>query len=220
MATVRFNCPQCGQVLEADLLMAGQSVQCPKCQHIFNSPTAAMAVLSPPPPVKATTPGLAIWSLVLGILSVVLCWIGMLAAIPAVVCGHVAHSRIRNSGGTLNGAGMALAGLILGYVAIGLAVLLIPMMTAIAIPSFMKSRADSRRSACVNNLRLIDHAKQQLATQNTTMTDSYVPSMSELQPYFKSVPPVCRDGGAYSVNAITSNPTCSKRGHVLMNGNQ
>jgi len=35
-------------------------------------------------------------------------------------------------------------------------------------------------------------------------------SMAELQPFLKGTPPVCRDGGLYTVGAITSNPTCSK----------
>ena len=46
-------------------------------------------------------------------------------------------------------------------VEIMIVVAIIALLAAIAIPSFMKSRQDSRRTACVNNLRLIDHAKQQ-----------------------------------------------------------
>lgn len=162
---------------------------------------------------------LAIWSLVLGILSLLCC--GIFSAVPAVICGHKAQTKIKASGGVLQGAGMALAGLILGYVAIGLSVVIIPLYAAIAIPSFMKARQDARRSACVGNLRLIDHAKQQLATANSTMLDSYVPDMSELIPYLRGSIPVCRDGGVYTVNAITSNPACSKSGppfrHALVN---
>ena len=88
-------------------------------------------------------------------------------------------------------------------------VAIIALLAAIAIPSFMKSRQDSRRSHCINNLRYIDHAKALLATANPALKDSYVPSMLELQPYLR-VLPVCHDGGTYSINAITRNPTCSK----------
>lgn len=95
-------------------------------------------------------------------------------------------------------------------VEIMIVVAIIALLAAIAIPSFMKSRADSRQSACVNNLRLIDHAKQQLATASSTMQDSTVPAWTDLSPYFKgSGTPYCRQGGTYSINAITSNPTCS-----------
>ena len=40
----------------------------------------------------------------------------LLFAIPAVICGHVALGRIKRSGGTLAGEGLAQAGLITGYV--------------------------------------------------------------------------------------------------------
>lgn len=55
--------------------------------------------------------GLAIGSLVFGLLSVPLCF---LAGIPAIVCGLLARRRIVMSGGTLAGGGAAVAGLVLG----------------------------------------------------------------------------------------------------------
>jgi prepilin-type N-terminal cleavage/methylation domain-containing protein len=109
-------------------------------------------------------------------------------------------------------------------VEIMIVVAIIALLAAIAIPSFMKSRADSRATACINNLRLMDHAKQQLATASQSMADSYVPAMSEIAPYIKGVTAdstgtlICRQGGSYSVNAITNAPTCSYGGtHVLTN---
>ncbi|MEI6211486.1 MAG: DUF4190 domain-containing protein [bacterium] len=219
MATYNFTCPKCSKTIAAESSMAGQQVQCPGCQEIFAAPYPNVTPVPGLPAGQNENSKLAIWSLVLGILSVLCC--GVFSAVPAVICGHKAQTRIKASGGGLRGAGMALAGLILGYVAIGLSVIMIPLYAAIAIPSFMKVRQDSQRAACVNNLRLIDHAKQQLATATQTMQDSYVPAMSELAPYFKGPEPVCRAGGVYTVNAITSNPTCSKSGpplqHELVN---
>src|SRR6266567_7205083 len=52
-------------------------------------------------PPKAS--GLAIWSLVLGILSLV-CF-SIFAAIPGVICGHMALLRIKRSGGDIVGKG-------------------------------------------------------------------------------------------------------------------
>jgi len=43
--------------------------------------------------------------------------------IPAIVCGHVAWSKISKSGGALHGKGIAIVGLIVGYLAIPWAVL-------------------------------------------------------------------------------------------------
>jgi hypothetical protein len=70
---------------------------------------------APTPPAK--TSGLAITSLVFGILGLLLCCCGLLG-IPAVITGHIARGRINASGGTVSGGGMALAGLITGYLAI------------------------------------------------------------------------------------------------------
>jgi hypothetical protein len=55
---------------------------------------------------------LATWSLVLGLLGL-LC-LGMIAGIPAIVCGHLALSNM-NRNPVLQGRGSATAGLILGY---------------------------------------------------------------------------------------------------------
>lgn len=66
--------------------------------------------------------GLAITSLVLGILSFVC--LGCVAGIPAVICGHMALGQINRSGGLEGGKGLAMAGLILGYINIGISLLL------------------------------------------------------------------------------------------------
>jgi Domain of unknown function (DUF4190) len=69
-----------------------------------------------------TTNTTAIFSLVFGLL----CWVAIpfLGAIAAVVCGHIARGEIRRAPpGTMEGDGLALAGLILGYVHLALFVL-------------------------------------------------------------------------------------------------
>jgi len=58
------------------------------------------------------TETLAIWSLVLGIIS---CFGVFLTAIPAVICGHIAKRKIQTNS-NLTGAGIASAGLITGYI--------------------------------------------------------------------------------------------------------
>jgi len=63
-----------------------------------------MEPVTPAVPSVRTSP-LAIWSLVLGIMGMVLLvvCIGPLFAIPAIICGHLAYSRVRRSGGVLKG---------------------------------------------------------------------------------------------------------------------
>ena len=70
-------------------------------------------------------------------------------------------------------------------------------------------------NACINNLHLIDAAKQQWALdKNKAATD--VPTTQDLLPYLKDgIFPVCPDGGSYSLNAAGELPTCSIQGHVL-----
>lgn len=69
-----------------------------------------------------TTSTYAILSLAFGLIA----WLmaPLLGAIVAVVCGHLGRAEIRRSGGALEGDGMALAGLILGYLQIALALML------------------------------------------------------------------------------------------------
>lgn len=80
------------------------------------------------------TVGQATASMVLGILSLVM--LGLLTAIPAVICGHMAKKKIKQDPDQFTGEGSALAGLIMGYISIGLNVLVIgfAILAAIAIP--------------------------------------------------------------------------------------
>src|SRR6267142_1253705 len=108
----------------------------------------------PPPVPSIRISPLAIWSLVLGILGVMLLLvcIGPLFVIPAIICGHLAYSRVRRSGGVLKGEGMALAGLITGYVGVVLGLALIPLMLAIAIPNFVKAQETAHKNMCLKKL--------------------------------------------------------------------
>lgn len=67
------------------------------------------------------TNALAVVSLVCGILGWTL--LPFLGSLIAIVCGHMARSEIRRSQGMQEGDGMAVAGLVMGYLAIGLSLL-------------------------------------------------------------------------------------------------
>jgi hypothetical protein len=71
-------------------------------------------------PIRQTST-LAVVSLVFGILGWSL--LPFLGSLVAVVCGHMARGEIRRAQGALEGDGMAVAGLVLGYLVIGLSVL-------------------------------------------------------------------------------------------------
>ncbi len=71
-------------------------------------------------PIRQTST-LAVVSLVFGILGWTL--LPFLGSLVAVVCGHMARGEIRRAQGALEGDGMAVAGLVLGYIVIGLSLL-------------------------------------------------------------------------------------------------
>lgn len=70
-------------------------------------------------------------------------------------------------------------------------------------------------AACINNLRLIDGAKQQWALENNK-TAGAVPTSQDILAYLPNqTVPVCPAGGQYTLNAAGQSPTCSIPGHEL-----
>jgi hypothetical protein len=71
-------------------------------------------------PVRPTS-GLAITSLVLGLLGWTL--LPFLGSVGAVICGHMARAEIRRNAATMDGDGLAIAGLVLGWSVIAITIL-------------------------------------------------------------------------------------------------
>lgn len=81
---------------------------------------------------------MAIASMVLGIVSFSLlatCYLGILAAIPAIILGFVAMSQIKASGGSQKGKGMAVAGVVCGFVVTGITIIVLLALVAASIAS-------------------------------------------------------------------------------------
>lgn len=141
-------------------------------------PSSSTSGIPPTPPVRRE--GLATASLVLGILSFVLC-LGCLSGVPAIICGHMAQSRITRSGGSLTGSGMCLAGLIMGYMSLLFTLIVIPLMSAIAVPNFIRARKRSQAVRTLEDLRLIDAAVEQYALSNNKAAGAQV-TWDDIQP--------------------------------------
>ena len=98
--------------------------------------------------------------------------------------GAIAYSVGANSPEGWLGVGngnqsMGSAAVILPAVAVG------GLLAAIAIPNFVRARTTSQENACINNLRLIDSAKQQWALEHHKRnTDT--PTEQDLTPYLGS----------------------------------
>mgnify|MGYP006286930151 CR=1 FL=1 len=124
-----MNCPNCNAIVnENDTICKScgaslSSINSP----VDNNPSEA-ATLAPITPSVPKNNGMAIASMVLGIVSIPLiccCYIGVATGILAVIFGFLSGNKIKESNGAEKGEGMALAGIILGFSAIGLAAVLI-----------------------------------------------------------------------------------------------
>jgi hypothetical protein len=70
-----------------------------------------------------------------GLLGVCFYGLGLIAGIVGLVLGYVAKREIRGSGGRLEGSGMATAGIVLGWVCVGVTILLIVIVIVAVISS-------------------------------------------------------------------------------------
>lgn len=148
-------CGHCGQP------SPGDSQFCPACGKSLGiaAPAAQQPATPPPPPVGAPdlpppqTSGKAIASLILG------CFAFFFpAAIAAIILGHVSRSNIRKSAGRLKGEGMAMVGLVFGY--IGAAMIpFVLIIAATAIPNLLRSRIAANEASAVGSLRTINTAE-------------------------------------------------------------
>jgi hypothetical protein len=130
------------------------AAEVPELQEALSKQRVAASAGTPPPmqapPASGEQQGLAIASLVLGILSLV-CF-GLLTGIPAIICGHLARGRARRSPTQYGGAGMAIAGLILGYLSIVISLLILP---ALLLPALARAKERAQSINCVNNMKQI-----------------------------------------------------------------
>ncbi len=112
-------------------------------------------------PQSAKTSGMAIASMICGILGLLL-W---LPCIPAIILGHLGLSAIKKSAGALKGGGMAVAGLVMGYLMIA-AIPLIAILAAIAIPAFSSIQEKAVQAKTMSNARQLALAVKMYAQEH------------------------------------------------------
>jgi type IV pilus assembly protein PilA len=152
-------CPYCAKSIE------DQAQVCSFCSRNLAAAPAAPGFQSTPPFGNQETSGKAIASLVCGTL-----FFFLPSAIAAVIMGHLSLSDIRRSAGRLGGRGMAMAGLALGYV--GLAIIPILIIAAIAIPNLLPSRIAANEASALGSLRTINFACVTYATEYKSFPSS------------------------------------------------
>ena len=68
-------------------------------------------------------------------------------------------------------------------VEIMIVVAIIGLLAAIAIPNFVRARTQSQKNACINNLRQIDGAVQQLGAREQAVAAAATVATTDLTPY-------------------------------------
>ena len=116
---------------------------------------------APVPPAQQKTSGMAIASLVCGILNV------FPLSVVAIVLGHVSLSQIKKSAGQIQGKGLAIAGLVLGYLGI-VAIPFILIIAAIAIPNLLRAKISANEASAAHSVRMLATAERSYAAQNPT----------------------------------------------------
>lgn len=159
-------CPACGNNMNVE------DKFCRVCGgQASTGPGSATPLPSAPVGPKQTS-SKAIISLVCGLLFFI-----PLAFVAAIVFGHLSLSEIRKSAGRLQGEGMAISGLVLGYLWLaGIPIFLI--IAAIAIPNLLRARMAANESSAVASIRTINAAE--LTYQQSHLDTGYTCSLPDL----------------------------------------
>jgi type IV pilus assembly protein PilA len=144
-------CPRCGRDIPENALFCGG------CGQSVNAGGASGG--DPGTGGQPATSGKAIASLVLGFFSAF-----PPIAILAVIFGHLSLSEIKRSAGRLTGKGMAITGLVFGY--LGLAFIPILIIAAIAIPNLLRARLAANEASAASSVREVNMAEVRYASQH------------------------------------------------------
>jgi len=193
------RCPYCAEAIQDD------AQTCPLCKMNLAANVYATQRPAPPPPLQpvqanpgapqpglagdtyatapAETSGKATASLISGIAAYVVA--PFIGAIAAVVLGHLGLSEIKKSAGRLKGDGMAIAGLVLGYLQIaGLPFILI--IAAIAIPNLLRAKMAANEASAVGSLRVI--TTSEIAYASVCPKIGFAYSLAEMGPNGSACP--------------------------------
>lgn len=158
-------CARCGNPLQP-------AEQPPAPAVPATAPAQPAAASAPAPFVEPpSTSGKAVASLLCGFL-----FFFFPAAVAAVILGHLSLSDIKKSAGRLTGRGVAIAGLIFGYMGLVLLPILL-FIGLLAIPRILRARIAANESSAIASLRQIDSAAE---AYSATYHNGYPLSLANL----------------------------------------
>ncbi len=139
--------------------------------------TNSPPVLTPASAQAPRTSPLAVWSLILGILSIFCLWV--LGSIPAIIMGAIAMKRSNENPQEVGGKGLALAGIITGGVGILTGLITVGIYASAMIPAYsgVQSRAEEVRT--ISSVRIISLG---LSSYSADHDGSFPPTLEELIP--------------------------------------
>jgi prepilin-type N-terminal cleavage/methylation domain-containing protein len=94
-------------------------------------------------------------------------------------------------------------------VEIMIVITIISILLGIAIPNFLNSREKAKSRSCIENLHMLNTAKEQFAMANGIAEGGNV-TQGNILPYLHDTRfPSCPTGGVYDIAPVGENPTCS-----------
>lgn len=166
-----MHCTKCGAPNSAGAQFCSNCGNPVAQQASATASVPGSGAIAPPYVGTPQTSGKAIGSLICGIINVFPLFI------VAVILGHLALSDIKKSAGRLGGRGLAIAGLILGY----LGVVFIPIIliiAAIAIPNILRARMAANEASAAGSVRTLYQAE--VAYSQTHKDSGFTCNLSDL----------------------------------------
>ncbi len=165
------QCFGCGSQFDPQVLTNLQTIS-PAIANARETPEASVVPWTNSPAVPAPTSALAITSLVFALISPVvscMCGLSLVTSLIAIVTGHMSLVGIKRSAGQLAGRGVALAGVIVGYVMFAISLLAV----AAFLPGFLDGwRQAERQHATSEAPAAADGSERLLDAEMKVMTSS------------------------------------------------
>jgi len=111
---IEKQCPACAETVR------GEAAICRFCGYNFSSGVVPAQRSMHQTAATQTTNGFAIASMVLGIV-----WLWWIGSVLALIFGYIARRDIDASQGRQGGRGMAIAGIVLGWIGVGILALVV-----------------------------------------------------------------------------------------------